>query len=65
MTLGFRGFEIILKEGIYKMKIWNRSVFNDPQIKTAHSKYRDQAIKIIIKRQFIIHLFLYLTNKTH
>ena len=47
------------------MKIWNRSVFNDPQIKTAHSKYRDQAIKIIIKRQFIIHLFLYLTKKTH
>ena len=29
------------------MKIWNRSVLNDPQIKTAHSKHRDQAIKII------------------
>ena len=35
--------DALIRRGLTEMKIWNVIVFIDPQIKSAHSGYQDQA----------------------
>ena len=52
----------MIRVGVTTMKIWKGTVFLNPQIKSAYSGYRDQAIRILSIQHEIFQLRIGLTN---